>query len=128
LNENFEYEENLSGRTTPTNKRKIRGELSKEERPKHREQKYCPEWELKPSCKDWLRKVEGDNMKSKCIKCNATFVSELVVIKSHALGKKHKINVSNTPKKSSTAMLNFIKDEDLKIKLKLPKLNYVRFL
>ncbi|XP_029348396.1 uncharacterized protein LOC107885896, partial [Acyrthosiphon pisum] len=67
------------------NVKKRRGELSKEERPKHREQKYRPEWELKPSFKDWLRKVEGDNMKAKCIKCNTTFVSELVVIKNHAL-------------------------------------------
>ncbi|XP_025205739.1 uncharacterized protein LOC112602039 [Melanaphis sacchari] len=114
LNDSFEYEENLSERTTPTKKRKIRGELSKGERPKHREQKYRPEWELKPSYKDWLRKVKGDNMKAKCIKCNTTFVSELVVIKNHALGKKHKINVSNTPKKSSTAMLNFIKDGNKK--------------
>lgn len=122
MNESFEYEENVSGRTTPTYKRKRRGELSKEERPKHREQKYRPEWELKPSFKDWLRKVEGDNMK--CIKCNTTFVSELVVIKNHALGKKHKINVTNTPKKSSTAMLNFInnKKDPLEDKIKIAEI------
>jgi len=61
-----------------------------------------------------LRKIDGDNMKAKRIKCNATFVSELVVIKNHTLGKKHKININNTPKKSSTAMMNFIKDGNKK--------------
>lgn len=51
MNESFKYEKNVSGRTiTPTYKRKIRG-LSKEERPKHLEHKYQPEWELKPSYK-----------------------------------------------------------------------------
>jgi hypothetical protein len=78
LNESFEYEENASGRTTPTYKRKRRSELSKKERPKHREQKYRPEWESMPSFKDWLRKVEGDNMKAKCIKCNVLRANRLI--------------------------------------------------
>lgn len=50
----------------------------------------------------------------------------MVVIKNHALGKKHKINVSNTPIKSSTAMLNFIKDgnkkDPLEDKIKIAKI------
>ncbi|CAI6352736.1 unnamed protein product [Macrosiphum euphorbiae] len=78
------------GRRTPTYKRKRRNELDKDEKCKHRIQKFRLAWTSQPEFKTWLRPDLDNPNKAHCIKCNISFTAELTVIKNHAKGKKHK--------------------------------------
>jgi hypothetical protein len=88
---------------------------------KHRKQKYRSHWESIQEFKGWLKPVENNNFKAKCIKCNVTFVSELSTIKYYSKGTKHLNLIKSAPPKSTLMMTNFTSfekddlDKDVKI-------------
>lgn len=67
----------------------MRNELSNDEKPKHRKQKYRCEWESDKLFKGWLKPEKNNSLKAKCIKCQVSFISELSSIKKHATSKAH---------------------------------------
>lgn len=83
LNDSFEEP------STPKKKRRIRNELHKNEKDKHRKQKYRVEWEGKDEFTTWLKPVKNNIYRARCIKCNVDFVSELGCLKNHLKSKNH---------------------------------------
>lgn len=77
------------GPSTPKKKRSLRNELSKQEKEKHRKQKYRDEWESNKAYKGWLKSERDNPFKAKCIICNVNFVSELSCIKKHCNSSNH---------------------------------------
>lgn len=85
----------------------MRNELSNDEKPKHRKQKYRCEWESDKLFKGWLISEKNNSFKAKCIKCQVSFISELSSIKKHATSKAHE-NAVKATKGSQNIVSTFI--------------------
>lgn len=96
-----------NGQRTPTFKRKYRNELEKNEKGKHRFQKFRDSWMSRPEFKKWLRPDATNPFKAQCSKCNINFTAELTVIKNHAKGKKHTLIDLNTSSGSQNKIKQF---------------------
>ncbi|XP_022160426.1 uncharacterized protein LOC111026619 isoform X2 [Myzus persicae] len=90
-----------------TPQRAMRNELSNDEKPKHRKQKYRCEWESDKLFKGWLKPEKNNSFKAKCIKCQVSFISELSSIKKHATSKGHE-NAVKATKGSQNIVSTFI--------------------
>lgn len=108
--ENMDNEEvddlNVSGCSTPKKRRMNRGgDLNKNEKAKHRAQKFCLKWKSDIDFKDWIEPDCSDEFKAKCRFCKVSMVAEKTVLKNHAKGKKHTLLLSNVgvKQKSMTA-------------------------
>jgi len=77
------------GPSTPKKTHLYRGDLSKEERPKHRNQKFRTDWLKMDIFKMWLAPVKLNEYGAYCKLCKQTLVSEIGVLKNHSKGKKH---------------------------------------
>ncbi|KAF0726056.1 DUF4371 domain-containing protein [Aphis craccivora] len=64
-------------------------EAIKDEKPKHRKQKYHCEWESDNLFKGWLKPEKNNSFRAKCNKYQVSFISELSSIKKHATSKAH---------------------------------------
>lgn len=94
--------------STPKKKKSaIRNELSNDEEPKHRKQKYRHEWESDKLFKGWLKPEKHNSFKTKCIICQVSFISELSSIKKHAVSKAHE-NAVNATKGSQKIFSTFL--------------------
>lgn len=99
--------------STPKKTLQQRNELPKAERPKHRAQKYRPDWEDLDMFKKWL-KPGPDEYKAKCCVCDSILTAEIGVLKTHSNRQKHiegmkKIASTN---KQVSAMASFIQKKD----------------
>lgn len=81
---------------TPKKRRLIRGEVTKDEKPKHRAQHYRTDWESAPEFQKWLQPDRSDKLKAKCKVCNTSFKAEITVLKNHGKSKHHKERMKGT--------------------------------
>lgn len=82
-------EPSSQGPSTPKKIRMYRGDISKEEKPKHRHQKFRTEWMKMDMFKMWLMPLKLNEYGAYCKFCKQTLVSEIGVLKNHNKGKKH---------------------------------------
>lgn len=81
-------EDNTPWCSTPKKKRMMRGrDLAKEEKPKHRTQKFRSEWKTDSALRDLIEQ-DADELKARCTFYKVSMVAELTVIKNHGKGKK----------------------------------------
>lgn len=107
------------GPSTPKKTRLYRGDLSKEERPKHRQQKFRTDWLKMDVFKMWLAPLKSNEYGAYCKFCKQTLVSEIGVLKNHSKGKKH-IQImqgSSSKQQSITSFTTKEKSPDLKKQL-----------
>lgn len=104
------------GPSTPKKTRLYRGDLSKEEIPKHRQQKFRTDWLTMDVFKMWLAPLKLNEYGAYCKFCKQTLVSEIGVLKNHSKGKKHiKIMEGSSSKQQSiTSFTTKEKTPDLK--------------
>lgn len=94
-------DDNTPGCSTPKKTRMMRGgDLDREEKPKHRTQKFRSEWKTDSALRDWIEQ-DVDELKARCKFCKVSMVAELTVIKNHGKGKKHTSILSNASKQKS---------------------------
>ena len=75
---------------TPKKRRLQRGtEVPKEEKPRHRIQKYRKVWETESLFSGWLFPVANDDTKARCSYCLTVMTAEKSVLKLHAQSKGH---------------------------------------
>ncbi|KAF0708779.1 Uncharacterized protein FWK35_00028708 [Aphis craccivora] len=65
-------------------------DLAKNKKPKHRLQKFRPEWLKNQLFKMWLMPNNFNEYEAYYKFCKQTIKSERIVLKNHALSKKHK--------------------------------------
>jgi len=75
-------------------------DLDREEKPKHRTQKFRSEWKTDSALRDWIEQ-DADDLNARCKFCKVSMVAELTVIKNHGKGKKHTSILSNASKQKS---------------------------
>ncbi|KAF0712323.1 Uncharacterized protein FWK35_00031879 [Aphis craccivora] len=94
-------DDNTPGCSTPKKTRMMRGgDLDREEKPKHRTQKFRSEWKTDSALRDWIEQ-DADDLKARCKFCKVSMVAELTVIKNRGKGKKHTSILSNASKQKS---------------------------
>ncbi|XP_071567430.1 protein FAM200A-like [Temnothorax nylanderi] len=77
-------EENIEEHTSASkNKNKIL-------KTKHRKQKFTKKWVSDPELSAWLSHDQNDEYRAKCIYCNYSMSSDIMVIKRHGKSIKHK--------------------------------------
>lgn len=94
--------------STPKKIRLRRNELAKEERPAQRERStkiFQRKWMEEDSYKHWLRPIQDDKTKCRCIACNAVFLAGKSELEKHASGKKHQSNLKSLQGTSSVAKI-----------------------
>lgn len=58
-------------------------------KPKHRNQKYRPDWKKEEVFKDWIECDLNDEYKAKCKLWKVSIVAKATVLKNHTKSKKH---------------------------------------
>lgn len=104
------------GPSTPEKTRLYRGDLSKEERPKHRQQKFRKDWLKMDIFKMWIAPLKLNEYGTYCKFCKQTLVSEIGVLKNHSKGKKH-IQITQGASSKQQSIISFTtkkKSPDLK--------------
>ncbi|KAJ2941002.1 hypothetical protein O0L34_g13129 [Tuta absoluta] len=108
-----EPETSRNRQSTPKKTLQQRNELPKSERPKHRAQKYRPDWELLSTFKNWL-KPGPDEYKAKCCVCDSILTAEVGVLKAHANRQKHIDAMKKLPStnKQASVMASYVVKKD----------------
>ncbi|CAH1640743.1 unnamed protein product [Spodoptera littoralis] len=94
---------------TPKKTLARRNELSRDQKEKHRAQKYRADWENLEVFKHWLKPGKSE-YKAKCIVCDCVLLSEYSVLKIHSTRQKHLKALSNAKiaNKQRNLMTNFV--------------------
>ncbi|XP_022818325.1 uncharacterized protein LOC111350857 [Spodoptera litura] len=94
---------------TPKKTLARRNELSRDQKEKHRAQKYCADWENLEVFKHWLKPGKSA-YKAKCIVCDCELLSEYSVLKIHSTRQKNLKALSNAKiaNKQRNLMTNFV--------------------
>lgn len=77
------------------------GDLAINEKPKHRQQKFCSEWLTNVNFRNWVER-DSDEFKARCKLCNASMVAEKTVLKNHGNAKKHLSVLQNVTSKQKS--------------------------